>query len=75
MVLGDEGVTYSERGEMMQMSEKEKMPTADTVSNLKEKSFEQDSSTILPQENEDFFVGFSAWCAKPPALELRVRTV
>ena len=43
---------------------KEKMPTAATVSDPIEKSFEQNSLTILPQDNEDFFEGLREWYAK-----------
>lgn len=53
---------------------KEKMPTAATVSDPIEKSFEQNSLTILPQENEDFFEGLREWYAKQPIFEWEVRT-
>lgn len=53
---------------------KEKMPTAATVSNPIEKSFEQNSLTILPQDNEDFFEGLREWYAKQPIFEWEVRT-
>lgn len=55
---------------------KEKTPTGATVSDLKEKSFEENSltKTILPQDNDDFFDGLREWCAKPPKFEWGVRT-
>ena len=53
---------------------KEKMPTAATVSNPSEKSFEQNSLTILPQDEKDFFVGLSRWCAEQPIFDWEVRT-
>lgn len=53
---------------------KEKMPTAATVSNPIEKSFDKNSSTILPQDEKDFFVGLSRWYAKQPIFEWEVRT-
>lgn len=53
---------------------KEKMPTAATVSDPIEKSFEQNSLTILPQDNEDFFEGLREWYAKQPIFEWEVRT-
>lgn len=55
-------------------SKKEKMPTAATVSDPIEKSFEQNSLTILPQDNEDFFEGLREWYAKQPIFEWEVRT-
>lgn len=53
---------------------KEKMPTVAAVSNLIEKSFDKNSSTILPQDEKDFFVGLSRWCAEQPIFEWEVRT-
>lgn len=52
----------------------EKTPTAATVSDFEEKSFEQDSLTIVPQDEKDFFAGFDEWCSKPPIFEWGVRT-
>lgn len=51
---------------------KEKTLTGATVSDLKEKSCEMDSLTILPQDERDFFAGLSRWHAAVPELEWRV---
>ena len=55
---------------------KEKTPTGATVSDLKEKSFEENSltKTILPQDERDFFAGLDRWYAEHPVFEWGVRT-